>query len=126
MLALRAAMSALAAVAVRASSSTCTGGHLIEGIDRSFLMGTGGGMTGNSLRLDHNSGFSVTKSCQEGSWDPSDITLLHLLGKTLSFAVDLSKVGCACNLALYLVHGPARDQSGKPSEGTCSWSPYYC
>jgi len=49
-----------------------------------------------------------------------------VLGKTLSFVVDLSKVGCACNLALYLINGPPRDETGQPAVGTCSWSPYYC
>jgi len=49
-----------------------------------------------------------------------------VLGKTLSFVVDLSKVGCACNLALYLINGPPKDETGQPAVGTCSWSPYYC
>lgn len=44
---------------------------------------------------------------------------LHLAGKTLSFTLDLSKAGCGCNAAIYLVGMP---QNSQPT--TCK--DYYC
>jgi len=108
-----------------AQAAACTGGIPIGGMEDSFVKGDGGRVLGGNLTLQHNSGFSIMKSCQ-ANWDPADFSLFRLLGRTLSFTVDLSSIGCACNIALYLVHGPARSSNGAPSAGTCSWSPYYC
>ena len=44
--------------------------------------------------------------------------LLWNASQTLSYTVDLSKVGCACNAALYLVAMPYHDKD------TCG--DYYC
>mmetsp|Transcript_83142 Transcript_83142/g.268986 ORF Transcript_83142/g.268986 Transcript_83142/m.268986 type:complete len:663 (-) Transcript_83142:494-2482(-) len=120
----RVAVLALAAKTVHAAS--CVGGLPIGGVEGSYLMGDGGRVSGDALTLRHNSGFSITGSCQGGEWDPEAFTPFKLLGKTLSFSVNLSRVSCGCNLGLYLVHGPARDASGSFSKGTCAWSPYYC
>mmetsp|Transcript_111963 Transcript_111963/g.361469 ORF Transcript_111963/g.361469 Transcript_111963/m.361469 type:complete len:806 (-) Transcript_111963:301-2718(-) len=104
----------------------CIGGLAIEGLDTaSFVSGGGAMVSENRLTLQHNSGVSITTSCA-GAWDPNSFARFQLLGRTLSFTVDLSRVGCACNLALYLVQEPALDWSGIPSAGSCSWSPYYC
>jgi hypothetical protein len=108
-----------------ARATACTGEIAIGGMEDSFVKGDGGRVMGSNLTLQHNSGLSITKSCQE-NWDPNDFSLFRLLGRTLSFTVDLSGVGCACNVAVYLVKGPARNSKGEPSAGTCSWSPYYC
>jgi hypothetical protein len=38
----------------------------------------------------------------------------RLLGKTLSYTVDLSQVACGCNAALYTVTMPAYNKNGIP------------
>jgi len=106
--------------------SSCAREIAISGLGTAaFVSGDGGSALGDRLTLKHNSGFSLTTTCQD-HWDPNAFTLFKLLGRTLSFTVDLSGVGCGCNLALYLINGPAKDASGNPSLGTCPWSPYYC
>merc|ERR1719450_615988 len=81
--------------------------------------------------IHKDSGATVANTCHP-TWRPEDIMQFKLLGRTLSFTVDLSKVGCGCNLALYLVSEPALDRSGSPEaagDGApdfCESSPYYC
>merc|ERR1719453_195161 len=50
----------------------------------------------------------------EMSWSDVQYKKLDLLGKTLSFGVDLSNVPCGCNAAVYLVAmtEPESDSSG--------------
>ena len=94
-----------------------------------YLAGSGVEITGGGTRLalKHNSGASVVSACP-GKWRPEDILEFKLLDKTMSFTVDLSKVGCACNLAFYLVSAPARDVDGTPIPGDNMLAPgnYYC
>jgi len=78
------------------------------------------------LTLAHNSGFSIMTGCKQ-KWEPKEFFQFKLLDRTLSYTVDLSKVGCGCNLALYMVQAPGLDIAGDPSVGECEDdSPYYC
>jgi len=86
------------------------------------LVGRGAHVAENNLTLRHNSRSFFASSCGD-DFRPQDITQFKLLGKTLTFEVDLSRVGCACNLALYLVSAPALDTHGKPIKGA---GDYYC
>jgi len=107
-------------------ASACNREFAIKGFETAtFMSGKGTNISGGDLSLEHYSALGVTTTCSN-HWDPSGFALFKLLGKTLSFVVDLSKVGCACNLALYLINGPPRDETGQPAVGTCSWGPYYC
>merc|ERR1712039_943861 len=90
-----------------------------------YLSGGGGVSAGTRLTISHNAGFSLTNQCS-GAWAGENFEQLKLLGQVVSFSVDLSKVGCACNLAFYLVSAPARNTVGAYSTGTCKESPYYC
>merc|ERR1719464_1291508 len=80
-------------------ASDCTREIAIRGAGgASFVSGGDGGIAaGDRLTLSHNSGFSITTSCED-DWDPNGFKIFKLLGKTMSFTVDLSKVGCACNI----------------------------
>lgn len=61
------------------------------------------------------------------TWVPQDFFQFKVLEKTLSYTVDLSKVGCGCNLAVYMIQEPAKNPAGLPTVGTCpDSSPYYC
>merc|ERR1719195_43080 len=106
-------------------TSACPSELDVRGVEgHSFATGFNGNASGDHLFLEHNSGYSIMEACED--WNPNHFRRFQLLGKTLSFNVDLSQVGCACNIALYLIHGPARDWSGNPSQGACPKSPYYC
>jgi len=122
------ALAVLALAARPAGAESACGGWLNvsgAGEGSSYASGHGGDVMGHKLTMKHNSGFSITTSCKY-DWDPRSFKLFRLLGRTLTYTVDLSKVGCACNLALYLVPLPARGPSGSPSRGTCSYVSYYC
>jgi hypothetical protein len=57
--------------------------------------------------------------CTAGKYDNKQYLALDLLGKVLSYSVDLSGAGCGCNAALYLT---SMRQNTEPSQ--CS--DYYC
>merc|ERR1719410_377995 len=82
---------------------------------------------GSRLAMKHNSGVTLF-SAFSGSWDAENIAQLKLLGRAMSFTVDLSHVGCACNLAFYLVSMPARGPDGMFSHGDedLGQPPFYC
>ena len=47
-----------------------------------------------------------------------------LLDHRLQYTVDLSKVGCSCNAALYFLKMPGYDASQQPDPS--DWKNYYC
>lgn len=100
---------------------------LINGLSEAVLAGEGGSIEGGQLTIKHGAGFSLFSDFHE-RWDPKRIAQIKLLGKAISFTVDLSHVGCACNLALYLISAPARDWNGKLNAGSNRGGqpPYYC
>lgn len=99
----------------------------IEGLGPALLAGGGGSIEGGSLTLSHNSGYTLFSEF-EGKWEPNNLMQLELLGKELSFTVDLSDVGCACNVALYLTAAPGRGENGRPYAGleNSTQPPFYC
>eukprot|EP00443_Scrippsiella_acuminata_P096046 CAMPEP_0115607112 /NCGR_PEP_ID=MMETSP0272-20121206/18342_1 /TAXON_ID=71861 /ORGANISM="Scrippsiella trochoidea, Strain CCMP3099" /LENGTH=793 /DNA_ID=CAMNT_0003042789 /DNA_START=1 /DNA_END=2382 /DNA_ORIENTATION=+ len=114
------------AVATKAPS-LMKGEIKIGGVESAYLAGTGGNVDGDTMTIHHNAGFTIFTD-KEKTWEPENIEEFKLLGKIISYRVDLSKVGCACNLAFYLISMPARDMQGKPSPGTNRQGqpPYYC
>jgi len=117
-----------ALVAGTAQGTACRAGHSLplDSLGDSLqLFGDGFNTSAGRLSMHHNSGLSVTTTCGD-HWDPQGFRALQLLGKTVSFTVDLSRVGCNCNLALYLTQPPARSEDGSFAKGDCPWSPYYC
>ena len=77
-------------------------------------------VSGGNLTVEHGPRAYLISECTE-SVTPSTFSRSALLwnaSKTLSYTVDLSKVGCACNAALYLVAMPYHDKD------TCG--DYYC
>ena len=100
---------AMASVSMPCRAGACQGELAIDGIGAQTYLAGGGGYMSNSshsLTLHHNSGYSLMNACN-GDWGFKDFYQLDLLGKTFEFTVDLSGVGCACNLAVYLISAPA-------------------
>jgi len=80
-------------------------------------------MTWNSVKLPHNSGVQIAKT-KSDSYDPNMFMLYKLKGKTLTYTLDISSIGCSCNAAFYTVSMPGRDGNGNPSPGKDG--SYYC
>ena len=76
-------------------------------------------VSGANLTLEHGPRAYLISECSEDV-TPSTFTrrMLWNATRTLSYTVDLSKVGCACNAALYLVAMPYHDKS--------ACGDYYC
>ncbi|KAH3759028.1 Endoglucanase EG-1 [Pelomyxa schiedti] len=78
--------------------------------------------TGTSLKLGHGPRVYLATGCPT-AFGPTIWRMFSLLGKTVSYTVDLSAIGCACNLALYLAQMPAYN-GYTPDPTTCG--DYYC
>jgi len=129
---LAAALAALSSLRAAGATASCDGGLMlgplnIEGYPDVWLAGENGTGNGDHLEIKHNAGMTPFTACEE-EWAPGSMAQFKLLGRKLSFSVDLSSVGCACNLALYLISSPALDLDGTPSAGTnrAGQPPYYC
>jgi len=80
-------------------------------------------VSGSTLNMTHGPRVYIADNCVD-SFQPTMFKQFLFLGKTLSYTVDLSQVGCACNAALYLVAMPAYDSSNNPTATKCG--DYYC
>jgi len=74
-------------------------------------------VSGNSITLGHGPRVYLSSRCDK-TISPDMFLKLNLMGKTMEYDLDLSKVGCGCNAAFYFVSMPA----GVRTE--CS--DYYC
>lgn len=79
-------------------------------------------ISGTSLTIRHNNRAMLAAKCE--NFSPTMYKMLYLMGKTLSFDVDMSQVSCGCNAAVYFNQMPARDQYGQFTPSTCN--DYYC
>ena len=73
---------------------------------------------GGNLTMQHGPRAYLVSDCSSSVTPATFKKLLWNDSRTLSYTVDLSKVGCACNAALYMVAMPFHDK------GTCG--DYYC
>eukprot|EP00405_Crypthecodinium_cohnii_P034349 CAMPEP_0206527044 /NCGR_PEP_ID=MMETSP0325_2-20121206/1106_1 /ASSEMBLY_ACC=CAM_ASM_000347 /TAXON_ID=2866 /ORGANISM="Crypthecodinium cohnii, Strain Seligo" /LENGTH=613 /DNA_ID=CAMNT_0054022363 /DNA_START=31 /DNA_END=1872 /DNA_ORIENTATION=+ len=102
-------------------------GPMMVGLEQAFLAGHNAEVSDNSLTIHHDAGVSAFTSSSE-EWTHEAFMQLKLLGHSISFTVDLSAVGCACNLAFYLISGPAIGPNGTFDRGSDRQGqpPYYC
>lgn len=78
---------------------------------------------GNSITLT-GGGRVYLGDSPTNALSPSVYYEMPLLGKRFSYDVDMSRVGCSCNGALYVVSMPAYDSSQNPAPGKDG--EYYC
>lgn len=99
----------------------------IVGLPPMYVAGMRARQSGPLITVPYESGLSLLNRCDE-AFAPESIARLQLLGRSISFNVDLSAVSCGCNIAFYLVGGPAQDESGAYVRGTGEHyqPPYYC
>ena len=77
----------------------------------------------SSIYTKHKSGVQITQT-QTDNYSPDIFIKYKLKGKTVSYTVDISTIGCSCNAALYLVTMPGIGYNGQPSPGNDG--SYYC
>jgi Glycosyl hydrolase family 7 len=76
--------------------------------------GEGFNVSGGTLTIQYGYRAYLVESCD----DPNNFTpamyenKINFLGRTFSFTVDLSTVGCGCNAAFYLSELPGRQKNG--------------
>mmetsp|Transcript_36587 Transcript_36587/g.104614 ORF Transcript_36587/g.104614 Transcript_36587/m.104614 type:complete len:694 (-) Transcript_36587:270-2351(-) len=76
---------------------------------------------GSGVRVSKNGRVYFGARCTEGSvYDPSEYSSMLLLGRTLSFTMDLSGTACGCVAAMYMT--PLVTST---AHGNCG-SDYYC
>lgn len=91
------------------------------------VVGHGGESTGDLLKVYHGTDLTLFSTFDRNQWEFDRIVRVRPLGRRLSFIVDLSRVGCGCNLAIYLTALPAVE--GNPSSADArerGIPPYYC
>eukprot|EP01047_Picozoa_sp_COSAG01_P020012 COSAG01_NODE_1130_length_11575_cov_6.349773_14_plen_312_part_00 len=75
-------------------------------------------VSGSNLTMEHGPRAYLTSECTSSVGPSTFAKMLWNASKTLSYTVDLSKVGCGCNAALYLVAMPYHDKD--------ACGDYYC
>lgn len=93
--------------------SSAEKGELFRTRDRTLMMSWGG----------ETRGFLATRETDD--YMPSMWFNFTLLNKELSYDVDLSKVGCGCNAALFFASMPGYSPDGTVSRGV-DQNPFYC
>lgn len=79
-------------------------------------------LSGDTLRLKHNSRVFLTDSC--ANFNPYNFHIFPLTDNTISFDVDVSTISCGCNAAFYMISMPAVDDFGEYDPTFCG--DYYC
>jgi len=77
----------------------------------------------NKIILQHNAQIQIANQ-PATTYSPYIFQEYKLLGKTISYTVDLSSIGCSCNSAFYLVTMPGYGSNGQPTPG--KYEDYYC
>lgn len=67
---------------------------------------------GDSIQPEMWGRAYLADRCLPGKYNNTDYASLHLLGKKLLYTTDVSRAGCGCNVALYLV---SMEQNHNPS-----------
>lgn len=79
------------------------------------------GSSNTHFEMGHNGRAYLTES---EDWDPNAYFRPNLLGGSMEYDVDLSRVSCGCNAALYMIGMPGVSADGSPFESTDGM--HYC
>lgn len=122
------------AFAASASAQNICAGNvdiLVNGVVTPMQVSQVGGVdgrvttSGRSISMTYGPRAYVTSTCSSSGFTPGMYSPgLPLLGRSLTYTVDLSTVSCACNAALYLTYMPAYDANNAPTP--TSSNDYYC
>ena len=83
-------------------------------------------VSGGTIELGHGPSDQGTRLwiAHKESLAVDSYARFQLLGKRVSYTIDLSEVGCSCNAALYWVSMPGYSPDGMPAPG--NFGNYYC
>jgi len=98
--------------------------HVISAADRSQELFT---TEGSELKLKWDGelrGFLGSSAMDE--MPLSNYQNFSLFNKEVSYDIDLGKVGCSCNAALFFVSMPGFNQDGSMAQGNDPNLPWYC
>ena len=79
---------------------------------------------GGDIYVPHNSGLTIRDRDSNGQEQPDFYWNPNLLGGSVEFDIDLSKISCSCNMAFYLTLNPGYDTNGNPVKN--KWGKYEC
>jgi hypothetical protein len=122
-----AAQAAAAPTTTTQADGKCTGELRIEGHDGGSVQLISGNRWANLSTPDENTVIAkksyariyFAESCSPGPYDNNEYLSMFLLGKRMSWTVDLNGAGCGCNAGFYLA---SMRQNTAPS----SCGDYYC
>lgn len=117
---MRAAVAAalVGAASAQWAQSKCAGALSVnvEGSVQQWAVATftwaGTTANGNSVTLRKNDRAYIVQACQSSFSAGMYTNKFALLGKTLSYTMNLATAGCGCNAAIYGVSMPARNSAG--------------
>jgi hypothetical protein len=101
-----------------------------NGVTKTTFIAESGGKSGlitssgDQFIIKHGARGYFTDINSDFQGNKSYFHQFYLLGKTISFDVDLSGIACGCNAALYLISMPAVTSAGESDPTTCG--DYYC
>ena len=105
----------------------------VDGVSRQYHVVTlnstspsGFNASGSTLHLEHGPTSQGTRLwlARDSSLSAGSYVKFSLLGKSLTYDIDLNDVGCSCNAALYFVAMPGIAPGGQPAPG--GMGNYYC
>jgi len=97
--------------------------HVVASSAKGELFRTDGDRTLTVNWGGETRGFLATRETDE--YSPDMFFNFSLINKVLSYDVDMSKVGCSCNAALFFVTMPGFSPDGSVARGV-DRNPYYC
>jgi cellulase len=111
---------------VCSSEEACYDNCVIEGIADYSNSGVSTSGTSLNLKMLSSSGQVYSPRVYLLAENQTDYQMMHLTGNELSFDVDMSKLPCGMNAALYLSEMPSTGNRGPLNPGGAAYGQAYC